>query len=79
MQDARQQLKWADGKAIKNEVDMQVLDILGPKTEEDKKPIPKAVKAKPEKQKTDKDNIVNKKKENGIFSFLFSFVYRLFC
>ncbi|KAK6632385.1 hypothetical protein RUM44_007427 [Polyplax serrata] len=47
MQEVRQELKWADGKAIKNEVDMQVLDILGPKTEEDKKPI----KSKPAKQK----------------------------
>ncbi|KDR12338.1 probable glutamine--tRNA ligase [Zootermopsis nevadensis] len=35
MQEVRQELKWADGKAIKNEVDMQVLDLLGPKTEAD--------------------------------------------
>ncbi|XP_068757738.1 glutamine--tRNA ligase-like [Montipora capricornis] len=32
---AREKLKWADGKAIKAEIDMQVLDLLGPKTEED--------------------------------------------
>ncbi|CAH3145871.1 unnamed protein product [Porites evermanni] len=32
---AREKLKWADGKAIKSEIDMQILDLLGPKTEED--------------------------------------------
>ncbi|XP_056896848.1 glutamine--tRNA ligase [Takifugu flavidus] len=35
MGEARTVLKWADGKAIKNEVDMQVLHLLGPKTEAD--------------------------------------------
>ncbi|XP_003976505.1 glutamine--tRNA ligase [Takifugu rubripes] len=35
MGEARTVLKWADGKAIKNEVDMQVLHLLGPKTEGD--------------------------------------------
>uniref|UniRef100_A0A8D3DJ73 Glutamine--tRNA ligase n=1 Tax=Scophthalmus maximus TaxID=52904 RepID=A0A8D3DJ73_SCOMX len=35
MGEARSALKWADGKVIKNEVDMQVLHILGPKTEAD--------------------------------------------
>jgi glutaminyl-tRNA synthetase len=35
MQEVRQELKWADGKAIKNEADLQVLDLLGPKTEAD--------------------------------------------
>ena len=33
--EVRKQLKWADGKAIKAEVDMQVLSLLGPKTEAD--------------------------------------------
>eukprot|EP00058_Branchiostoma_floridae_P016232 XP_002601720.1 hypothetical protein BRAFLDRAFT_121196 [Branchiostoma floridae] len=40
---ARGKLKWADGKAIKNEIDMQILDLLGPKTDADKE---KPVKAK---------------------------------
>ena len=40
--EARQILKWADGKAIKNEVDMQVLDLLGPKTEADREKPTKA-------------------------------------
>ncbi|KAL3851861.1 hypothetical protein ACJMK2_015562 [Sinanodonta woodiana] len=42
--EARSKLKWADGKAIKNEVDMQVLDLLGPKTEEDRTAKPKGGK-----------------------------------
>jgi hypothetical protein len=40
----RNQLKWADGKAIKSEIDMQLLDLLGPKTEEDLAPPKKADK-----------------------------------
>uniref|UniRef100_A0A672HYB5 Glutamine--tRNA ligase n=1 Tax=Salarias fasciatus TaxID=181472 RepID=A0A672HYB5_SALFA len=35
MAEARSALKWADGKVIKNEVDLQVLHLLGPKTEAD--------------------------------------------
>lgn len=35
MQEVNSKLKWADGKTVKNEVDLQVLDLLGPKTEED--------------------------------------------
>ena len=37
----RNKLKWADGKAIKSEIDMQVLNILGPKTDEDLAPVKK--------------------------------------
>ncbi|KAL5013471.1 hypothetical protein ScPMuIL_007741 [Solemya velum] len=47
MGEARSHLKWADGKAIKSEVDMQVLDLLGPKTAED---LEKPAKAKGGKQ-----------------------------
>ncbi|XP_058844252.1 glutamine--tRNA ligase [Acipenser ruthenus] len=46
MGEARSQLKWADGKIIKNEVDMQVLHLLGPKTEADLEKKPKAPKQK---------------------------------
>uniref|UniRef100_A0A674ID92 Glutamine--tRNA ligase n=1 Tax=Terrapene triunguis TaxID=2587831 RepID=A0A674ID92_9SAUR len=35
MGEARGRLRWADGKSIKNEVDLQVLHLLGPKTETD--------------------------------------------
>lgn len=37
-------LKWADGKAVKNEMDLQILDLIGPKTEAD---MEKPVKNKP--------------------------------
>lgn len=46
MGEARAALKWADGKMIKNEVDMQVLHLLGPKTEADLEKKPKAQKIK---------------------------------
>ncbi|XP_063823390.1 probable glutamine--tRNA ligase [Ostrinia nubilalis] len=44
MQAVRADLPWADGKAIKNEVDVQILDLLGPKTEADLAPLPKTDK-----------------------------------
>uniref|UniRef100_A0A8C4EW92 Glutamine--tRNA ligase n=1 Tax=Dicentrarchus labrax TaxID=13489 RepID=A0A8C4EW92_DICLA len=44
MGEARTALKWADGKVIKNEVDMQVLHLLGPKTEADLEKKPKVKK-----------------------------------
>lgn len=46
MQEVRKQLPWGDGKAIKIEVDNQILGILGPKTEVDLAPIQKAKKIK---------------------------------
>nr|XP_056709605.1 glutamine--tRNA ligase [Euleptes europaea] len=53
MGEARSKLKWADGKIIKNEVDLQVLHLLGPKTEADLERKPKVLKpraAEPEKK-----------------------------
>ncbi|XP_067096005.1 glutamine--tRNA ligase [Osmerus mordax] len=46
MGEARAALRWADGKIIKNEVDMQVLHLLGPKTEADLEKKPKVQKTK---------------------------------
>ncbi|XP_043287054.1 probable glutamine--tRNA ligase [Venturia canescens] len=46
LQEVRKALKWADGKAIKNEVDLQLLDLLGPRTEADLAPVPKSGKQK---------------------------------
>ncbi|XP_066030444.1 glutamine--tRNA ligase-like [Pocillopora verrucosa] len=46
---AREKLKWADGKALKAEIDMQILDLLGPKTEADMQPF-KTKEAKPSKE-----------------------------
>ncbi|XP_015913119.4 glutamine--tRNA ligase [Parasteatoda tepidariorum] len=58
MAEARKALPFADGKFIRSEVELQVLDVLGPKTEADKiKPVKTKVKEK-------KENIVsNKEKE----------------
>lgn len=46
---AREKLKWADGKAVKAEIDMQILDLLGPKTEADLQPS-KTKESKPSKE-----------------------------
>ncbi|CAH1113355.1 unnamed protein product [Psylliodes chrysocephalus] len=45
MQKVRSELVWADGKAVKNEIDVQVFNLLGPKTEADLAPVPKVGKA----------------------------------
>ncbi|KAH0630312.1 hypothetical protein JD844_013227 [Phrynosoma platyrhinos] len=53
MGETRSKLKWADGKIIKNEVDLQVLHLLGPKTEADlekKAKAPKSLAAEPDKK-----------------------------
>ncbi|KPJ16945.1 putative glutaminyl-tRNA synthetase [Papilio machaon] len=46
MKEVRAELKWADGKAIKNEVELQILYLLGPKAEIDLAPVPKTDKTK---------------------------------
>lgn len=46
MQEVRKQLVWADGKAIKDIVDNQILNILGAKTEADLAPVQKQKKIK---------------------------------
>ncbi|CAL7935098.1 unnamed protein product [Xylocopa violacea] len=60
MQQVRNTLKWADGKAIKNEFDVQMLDLLGPKCDSDLAPQPKPGKQtktkKPEKEKAQQKN-----------------------
>ncbi|KAL0839596.1 hypothetical protein ABMA28_016282 [Loxostege sticticalis] len=60
MQAVRVDLPWADGKAIKNEVDVQILDLLGPKTEADLAPPPKVDK----KAKGGDAGKKNKKEDN---------------
>lgn len=50
MQQVRNILKWADGKAIKNEFDVQLLDLLGPKVDADLAPVPKPTKQPKDKQ-----------------------------
>ncbi|XP_065340650.1 probable glutamine--tRNA ligase [Cloeon dipterum] len=59
MLDARAKLsKWVDGKALRNEVDLQVLNLLGPKTEEDLNPKQSDKKASkpPKEKKPEKSN-----------------------
>lgn len=46
MQEVREVLPWADGKQVKNEVDVQIFDLLGEKTEADLAPPPKKQKEK---------------------------------
>ncbi|XP_048462236.1 glutamine--tRNA ligase isoform X2 [Rhincodon typus] len=53
MGEVRNKLKWADGKIIKNEVDLQVLNLLGPKTEADLEKKTKAPKQKTQKVATE--------------------------
>uniref|UniRef100_A0A1B6ID08 Probable glutamine--tRNA ligase n=1 Tax=Homalodisca liturata TaxID=320908 RepID=A0A1B6ID08_9HEMI len=69
MQAVNSKLKWADGKAVKNEVDLQILDLLGPKTEEDLTPAKKGgkniIKVKTEK-KVEKEKPVKDVEQNGI-------------
>lgn len=62
MQEVRQELKWADGKEIKNEVDLQVLDLLGPKTEADFSSQIKQSK----KFKTDKPNLESRRSKTDV-------------
>eukprot|EP00741_Cyanophora_paradoxa_P010732 tig00020538_g10374.t1 len=47
---ANERLKWAEGGAVKNEIDAQVAALLGPKTEDDLAEKPK-VKKKPAEKK----------------------------
>lgn len=49
MQEVRKKLPWGDGKMIKNEMDSQILTILGTKTDADLVPIQKQKKAKENK------------------------------
>ncbi|XP_026669376.1 probable glutamine--tRNA ligase [Ceratina calcarata] len=61
MQQVRNTLKWADGKAVKNEFDVQMLDLLGPKSAADLAPPPKPSKQgkvkKPVKEKVQQKNV----------------------
>ena len=41
LSEVKQQLKWAEGSAIKTEVDMRILNLLGPKTHEELNPAAK--------------------------------------
>ena len=67
MAEVRKKLKWADGKAVKSEFDMQILDLLGTKTEADLAPITKQEKksGKDKKPKVNNTNC-NEKSDNSV-------------
>lgn len=46
VQEVREKLPWSDGKQVKNEVDVQIFDLLGEKTAADLAPPPKKQKEK---------------------------------
>ncbi|XP_073835703.1 glutaminyl-tRNA synthetase [Musca autumnalis] len=53
MQEVREQLKWADAKSVKAAIDVEIFDLLGPKTEEDMKPLAKGDKKKEKPKATE--------------------------
>ena len=61
MAGVRKKLPWADGKAIKNEFEIQRLDLLGPKTDADLAPPPKKEK---KSAKADSKAVQGKKDQN---------------
>ena len=65
LQDVRGKLLWADGKAVKSEVDVQIFDLLGPKNETDLAPPP-AKSKKLSKPVTVKVDEVVKEEESAV-------------
>lgn len=69
MQAVRNELKWADGKAVKNEMDLMVMNLLGPKTEADLAPPPaksdKKAKAAKDPKTSSKDANAKEDKTSG--------------
>ncbi|XP_029673330.1 probable glutamine--tRNA ligase [Formica exsecta] len=65
MQQVRNILKWADGKAVKNEFDIQLLYLLGPKTDTDLIPVPKMKQPKDKQTKTKKSEIVKEEQKEA--------------
>lgn len=85
MQEVRSILKWADGKAVKNEFDVQLLDLLGPKVDADFAPAAKQVKQPKDKQTKVKKPEVVKEGElymklllKKYFGYLYSTVDKFF-
>ena len=64
--EVRAKLPWADGKAVKAEVDVQIFDLLGPKNEEDLAPPAKVKKVAKVEKVADKD--VEKKDDDSAMS-----------
>nr|CAG4639800.1 EOG090X01EL [Daphnia pulex] len=65
MSEVRSNLKWGDGKVVKSEIELQVLSLLGPKTEADLAPPPKVEKvAKPKVAKPVSSNKENTEQDS---------------
>ncbi|GAB1867875.1 glutamine--tRNA ligase [Camponotus japonicus] len=63
MQQVRNILKWADGKAVKNEFDIQLLYLVGPKTDADLIPVSKMKQSKDKQTKAKKSEIVKEEQK----------------
>ncbi|CAF0784212.1 unnamed protein product [Rotaria sordida] len=72
--EARKRLPWADGKAVKAEMDVQLLDLLGPNDQSTKSTTPKQNTTKPStgkaKPTTTTNNDVRENGETNLFSDL---------
>uniref|UniRef100_A0A1A9VIQ3 Glutaminyl-tRNA synthetase class Ib non-specific RNA-binding domain-containing protein n=1 Tax=Glossina austeni TaxID=7395 RepID=A0A1A9VIQ3_GLOAU len=67
MEYIREHLKWADGKSVKAAIDVEIFDLLDPKTGGDLKPSTKSDKKKDKSKASDKeDNNKSLKKENNM-------------
>lgn len=77
IQEVLNKLKWADGVAIKNEIDTQILDLLGPKTEDDLAPVSKQAKQQKDKQTKVKKSEAAKEGElnSSLYLKMFFLVY----
>lgn len=67
MQEVRAKLRWADAKAVKAEIDVQMFDLLGPKTEEDLKPLVKGDKKKDKPAPAAKTGLYKLKLNNAFY------------
>lgn len=65
MQKVRNILKWADGKMVKNEFDIQLLYLLGPKTETDLISVSKVKQPKDKQIKANKSEIVKEEQKEA--------------
>lgn len=77
MAEVRAKLPWADGKAVKSEVDVQIFDLLGPKNEADlapQQPVKTKKAAKPSAPKVvvkeDKEATSEKKDEDTAMTIM---------
>lgn len=65
LQDVRSKMPWADGKAVKSEVDVQIFDLLGPKSEADLAPPPAKAKKQAKPVKSEETLAVQKKEDDA--------------